>query len=271
MRRNSRIPLDFRGKTILITGGTRGIGLETALAFAQYGAQCLLTYNRGEHDDVAIRTKFDDVRGPSPYCYQADISNPTDTAALMSAIQTQYDKIDIFISNDAPSAAAVRSAEDYTLNALKKSLSCSAWPTAGYIQAIEKTFGRPPGYVIAVSSTGPDHYAYGDDFVAASKAALECMVRYLSHRYLEKNMIINTVRSRAVKTDSFSHTFGQDIQNFVKDKIPENYWIAPQEMADAIVALCSGYCDAIRGQIINVDRGTRFFDNVMGMYARSHA
>lgn len=270
MRRNSTIPLDFCGKTILITGGTRGIGLETALSFAQYGAQCLLTYNWGDHDEVAIRTKFDDVHGPSPYFYQADVANPTDTAALMSAIQTQHTQIDIFISN-ASSAAVVRSVEDYTLRALKKSLSYSAWPTAGYIQAIEKTFGRPPGYVIAVSSTGPDHYSYGYDFVAASKAAMECMVRYLSHRYLEKNMIINTVRSRAVKTDSFSHTFGQDIQHFVKDKIPENYWIAPQEIADAIVALCSGYCDAIRGQIINVDRGTRFFDNVMDMYARSHA
>ena len=54
----------------------------------------------------------------------------------------------------------------------------------------------------------------------------------------------------------------------IKTFVPDNYWIEPIEVANAIVGLCSGYCDAVNGQTITVDRGTSFFDNFMDMYAR---
>ena len=46
--------LDFSGKVVLITGGTRGIGLQIGLSFAKRGALCILTYNWGDHDEDAI-------------------------------------------------------------------------------------------------------------------------------------------------------------------------------------------------------------------------
>ena len=138
-----------------------------------------------------------------------------------------------------------------------------------YTKKIYQTFEKYPSYIIGISSTGPDHYAYGYDFVAASKAVIEVLCRYLSYRLKAQQTVVNIVRSRAIKTKSLEDTFGKDLEPLVKKLIPDNYWIEPIEVANAVIALCSGYCDAIDGQIINVDRGTSFFDNFMDIYTRA--
>jgi NAD(P)-dependent dehydrogenase (short-subunit alcohol dehydrogenase family) len=48
----------FRGKAVIVTGGTAGIGLATALAFARHGASCVLTYRFGTADEDAVRARF---------------------------------------------------------------------------------------------------------------------------------------------------------------------------------------------------------------------
>ena len=259
--------LNFRNKTVLITGGTRGIGLETALAFAKRGAVCFLTYRWGDHDEEKICKAFSETGAPKPVFIQADAANADDTVHLMKTIREKATCIDVFINNVSVSAI-VRSFEDYTLKGLKQSVSYSAWPLIAYTMKIKEVFQQYPKYIIGVSSTGPDHYSYGYDFVAASKTVLEVLCRYLNYRLKDSDTVVNVVRSRAIKTQSLEDTFGQSLGHFMKDLVPDNYWIEPTEVAQAIVGLCSGYCDAISGQIIHVDRGTTFFSNYMDIYTR---
>ena len=80
----SNLLLDFSGKVVLITGGTRGIGLETALSFGKRGALCVLTYNWGDHDEDAINTQFDEQKAPRPIFVSADVSKNDDTKALLN-------------------------------------------------------------------------------------------------------------------------------------------------------------------------------------------
>jgi enoyl-[acyl-carrier-protein] reductase (NADH) len=82
-------------------------------------------------------------------------------------------------------------------------------------------------------------------------------------------VVINAVRSRAIKTKSLEATFGKDLYEFAQKFVPDSYWIQPEELAEAMVGLCSGYCDTITGQIITVDKGTNFFDNLMEIYTRT--
>ena len=258
---------DLQDKTVLITGGTRGIGLKTALAFARQGARCFLTYRWGDHDEAQILEEFSKQGATRPVFIQADVANAEDTNQLMRQIRAAVSHIDVFISNVSVSML-VKSFEDYTLKGLQQSVSYSSWPLIAYTMKIREVFGQYPRHIIAVSSTGPDHYSYQYDFVAASKTVTEVLCRYLSHRLRAENVMVNAVRSRAIKTQSLENTFGEHLESFMKNLVPDNYWIEPEEVANAILALCSGYCDAIRGQTINVDRGTTFFDNYMDIYAR---
>ncbi len=260
--------LDFSGKVVLITGGTRGIGLETGLSFGKRGALCILTYRWGDHDDSGIYAAFEKVKAPKPILVQADVAHNEDTVALLEEVKKLGVKqIDIFISN-VSSSMVINCFEDYTLKGLKQSISYSTWPMVGYTKEIFKAFNKYPKYIIGVSSTGPDSYSIGYDYVAASKTVMEVFVRYLNYHLREHDVCINALRSRAIKTKSLEDTFGKDLAEFTKKYVPDNYWIDVQEVAEPIVALCSGYCDTITGQTITVDKGTSFFDNLMEIYTR---
>jgi len=259
---------DFTGKVVLITGGTRGIGLETGLSFAKRGAFCVLTYSWGDHDEQAIYKQFEDVKAQKPLLVQADVINSDDTKSLLDQIKKLSPKIDVFVSNVAV-AAPVHTFNDLSLKGLKQSISYSTWPMVGYTKEIFKTFGTYPKYIIGVSSTGPDNYSVGYDYVAASKSLIELFAKYLNFHLREHGVCINVVRSRAIKTKSLEDTFGKDLEAFVDKFMPDNFWIRPEELSEAIVALCSGYCDAISGETVTDDKGTTFFDNLMEMYNQS--
>ncbi len=261
--------LDFTGKVVLITGGTRGIGLETGLSFGKRGAQCVLTYNWGDHDEAAINAAFAEKKALKPIYLNADVSKNEDTKALLQELKSQgFTGIDIFISN-VSGAMVINAFEDYTLKGLKQSISYSSFPMVSYTKEIFNTFGKYPKYIMGVSSTGPVNYSIGYDYVAASKTVMEVFVKYINFRLRKHGVVINAVRSRAIKTKLFENTFGKDLVEFAAKYVPDNYWIEPIELAEAIVGLCSGYCDTISGQIITVDKGTSFFDNLMEIYTRS--
>jgi len=259
---------DFSGKVVLITGGTRGIGLETGLSFAKRGALCILTYSWGDHDEEAIYERFEALNAIKPLLIQADVVNNDDTKNLLEQIKQRASKIDVFISNVAV-AASVKEFEDFSLKGLKQAISYSTWPMVGYTKEIFKVFGTYPKYIIGMSSTGPDHYSMGYDYVAASKSLMELFVKYLNYHLRGHDVCINVVRSRAVKTKSLEDTFGKDLAEFVEKFMPDNFWIEPQEVSEAIVGLCSGYCDSISGETVMVDKGTTFFDNLMEIYNRT--
>jgi 3-oxoacyl-[acyl-carrier protein] reductase len=260
--------LDFSGKVVLITGGTRGIGLETGLSFGKRGAQCILTYRWGDDDEEGILKKFESVNAPRPLIIQADASKQEDTTALLLQLKQKLSKVDVFVSN-VSIASSVSNFDALSLKGLKQSISYSTWPMVAYTKEIYKSFGKYPKYIIGISSTGPDNYSLGYDYVAGAKSILEVFAKYLNFHLRDHDVCINVVRSRAIKTKSLEETFGKELAEFAKQFVPDNYWLQAEELSEAIVGLCSGYCDAISGETITVDKGTTFFDNLMEVYNRT--
>ena len=259
---------DRSARVILITGGTKGIGLGTGLAFARDGAQTILTYRWGSADPDEVLAKFKAERLPAPLLIEADVANPDDTTAVLEQIHGNFDRIDSFISNVA-FGLIVKDLSDYSFRALMRSIEYSAWPMYEYPRRIREIFGRYPRYIVGLSSGGPDHVYKNYDFVAISKAVSETLCRYLNYRWFSEDIRINVVRSRLVRTDSLRATFGDEFEPFADRFNPQRQFTEIDEVANAIVALCSGLMDGVSGQVLNVDRGTTFFDNLMGIFEQS--
>lgn len=257
---------DYRGKLVLVTGGTMGLGLATALAFGRRGAQCVLTYRWGSADEDEVRARFEAADAPAPIILQADAANGDDTASVMNALGAEGKRVEAFISN-VSGALVIKALEDYSARGLAKSIDYSAWPMFEYLRQLKEGLGYYPRYVVGMSSTGPDHFSVGYDFVAASKAVMETFCRYLTYRLRDEDCRINVIRSRAIRTASFDATFGPELTEFAKRYVPDSHFIRPEEVADATLALCSGLFDAMRGQVITVDRGTTFSDNLQRLFA----
>jgi NAD(P)-dependent dehydrogenase (short-subunit alcohol dehydrogenase family) len=256
---------DFRGKGVLITGGTMGIGLATALAFAQQGAHCIMTCKWKTAEPEGILAKFREQNLPAPDIIEADVGHAEDTDALLQRLRQRHDHIEAFVSNVSV-GEIVQDLDGYKLRSLQRSIEYSAWPMVEYPRKIKQIFGRYPRYIVGLSSGGPDHFYKNYDFIAASKAVMETLCRYMNYRLFDEDVRINVVRSRLVRTESLRATFGRDFEEFAERFNMKRQFITCEEVANVVLALCSGLMDGVSGQVLMVDRGTTFFDNLMRLY-----
>lgn len=255
---------DLTGKSVLITGGTKGIGLATGLAFGKQGAVCTLTHKWGSADEEKIREHFSAIGAPEPFIIRADAREDEDTSALLKSMRERSDRIEVFVPG-AAFAQVVGGLDDYSKRSMLQSVEYTSWPLVGYLKEIKGVFGRYPRYVVGLSSGGPNEFHANYDIVAACKSILETFCRYLAYRLQDDDVRVNVVRSRFVRTESLESTIGPEFEPFI-DRYDPRFFISVEEVANTVVALCSGLMDGISGQVLNVDRGTRFSDNLMGMY-----
>lgn len=261
------ITIDLDGSVVLITGGTKGIGLATGLEFGRAGATAVLTHKWGTADEGGIRKQFDEVGARPPLILCADVKEDEDTKATLDAIaKAGHEGVDFFVSNVGFSLVT-KSLDDYKKKSFFQSLEYSVWPMIAYTQAMKKVFGRYPKHVIGVSSDGPDSFYPGYDFVAYGKALMETMCRYLAVHLQPHGVQVNVLRSRMVITESLQATFGDAYIAWVKEVGGEAAFIEPQQCGEAMVAMCSGLMSALSGQVVSLDNGLRYKDSMMNLKA----
>lgn len=261
------IPNDFKGKAVLITGGTKGIGLSIGESFAQEGAQLYLTNRWGTADEDELCKRITDLGAPKPIVVEADASNDEDTDNLLEIIKKNHDGIDVFVSNVSFAQVNKKGMAGLKKRYLNKALEYSAWPMVGYIQKIKDCFGRYPRYSIGTSCDGPDTFYPGYDYVAVCKAVMETFCRYLAKElWEEEGAHVNIVRSRPISTDSLRATFGEEYEPFLRKWHSDDYFVTHEGFGDAVLALCSGWMDAMTGQVVLLDNGVGFEDNLMRLF-----
>lgn len=258
---------DLRGMRVLITGGTAGIGRATGLAFGALGARVALTFNWGGHDAETLREEYSRVGAPEPLLIEADASKDDHTRAAIGSLKTAgWTQVDAFVNNVA-FAALIESMDDFDARALEQSIRYSAWPIVAYPREIHRATGAWPRYIVGLSSQGAASYHVNYDVAGSAKAVLETLVRYLGYRLGPHGTRVNAVRPRWVDTRSMQRTVGEGFRAFVEQWPQAGQYVTPREVADTVVALCSGWLDGMNGQVIDVDHGHAFDDNLMRLYA----
>ncbi len=244
---------DLKGNTVLVTGGTRGLGKAIAMEYSRTGATVFVTHRWGSVEEADLAAEFTAAGLEPPVVVEADASDPEATRALMRRIKERADSLHAVVSN-VSFAKIVESVGDLKKRSLDLSLGYSTWPVVDLVQAGHEVFGGYPRYVLAMSSDGPEVCHEGYDLVGASKAALETLCRYLAVRLKPHGTRVNVVRAGYVDTPGARSTFGDAIVDTVRDRLGDVF-LDPHRVGQACVALSSGLLDAMTGQVLVVDEG----------------
>ncbi|MEZ5099720.1 MAG: SDR family oxidoreductase [Thermoleophilia bacterium] len=239
----------FAGRTVLVTGGSRGIGREIALRFAEQGAaRVAIGYLRSdraaEETAEALRE-----RGAEPLLLRGNVGDPDKLAALLE----QVGELDVVVANAAtgvirPLLELEEKHWDWTLNANARSLF-----TLGRLAAPRM---RQGGSIVAISSLGSQRVLDDYVLVGASKAAVEALVRYLAIELAPLGIRANAVSGGLVDTGALEHfPKREEMLAYYRERTPAGRLVEPPDIADVVCFLASPASSMIRGQTIVVDGG----------------
>lgn len=245
--------MDFKGKHVLVTGASRGIGKATAIAFAEKGAKVGINYR--SNDDVAKHT-LAALPGKGHQLFKRDISQKEETKALIDDFVKEYGRLDVLVNNAGISIFHEIDQVDFDhwTNAWEKTFETNLFAVANLCywgaKAMMKTGG---GHIVNVSSRGafrgePTKPAYG-----ASKAALNSMSQSLAKKLAPHNIYVGVVAPGFTETEMAKETLTLAERDNLLRESPFKRMARPEEVAHAILFLASDGAAYSSGTIIDVN------------------
>lgn len=252
--------MSLNGKHALITGSSRGIGRGIALKLAEHGARICVHYFKNEsaaHDTLAEIRK----RGSDGFIAQADVTDMDQIRALFSKVQSEFGKLDIFVSNARPEAPAFfHSPMDITIEQLDAAFDSQVKAflvSAREAAALMTDSGRIFAITYAEGSrTGGLQPWIG---MGSAKAAMESLVRYFAVALAKRDITVNAV-SPGWTEDSVLNTLPQQAQDLIRNWhvrgwTPMARLGTPADIGNVVRLLCSEDAGWITGQVIYADGG----------------
>lgn len=254
----------MQGKTLLISGGTRGIGKAIVYAFAAKGVNVAFTYNSNSEIAQEIANDVEKNHGVKCRGYALNILEPDEYKEVYAKFDEDFDRLDFFISNAIISGRAVVGGFGPFMRLKPKGLNniYTATVDAFVVGAqeaakrMEKTGG---GSIISMSSTGnlvytPNYAGHG-----TNKAAVEAMVRYAAAELGEKGIRVNAVSGGPIDTDALkAFPNYEEVKGEVIKRSPLSRMGEAEDLTGACLFLCGNGSSWLTGQTIVVDGGTTF-------------
>ena len=252
--------MSLNGKHALITGSSRGIGRGIALKLAEQGVNVAVHYYQNEAAAIDTLAQVQQ-RGADGFVVQADVLQPEQITAMFGKVKSEFGKLDIFVSNARPEAAAFfYPPMDITLE---------QWDAAFDSQA--KAFLVGVREAVSLMSTGGRilaiTYAQGSrtgglqPWVAmgSAKAALESLVRYFAVTLAKRGITVNAI-SPGWTEDSVLNSLPDQVQDLIRDWhirgwTPMGRLGTPEDIGNVATLFCSEQAGWITGQVIYADGG----------------
>ncbi|MGH3042879.1 MAG: enoyl-[acyl-carrier-protein] reductase FabL [Gaiellaceae bacterium] len=239
----------FAGRSVLVTGGSRGIGREIALRFADLGAsKVAISYLR--NDSAAEETAGElRERGAEALLLRGNVGNPDKTVAFIEELGT----LDVLVSNAAtgvirPALELEERHWDWTLNANARAFLTLARHAAPRMQ--------PGSSIVAISSLGSTRVLENYVLVGTSKAAVESLVRYLAVELSPRGIHVNAVSAGLVETGALEFFPNrEEMLEWYRKRTPAGRLVEPRDVAEVVCFLASPAAGMIRGQTVVVDGG----------------
>ncbi len=258
------VECSIKGKTLVISGGTRGIGKAIVYEFAKAGANIAFTYNSNEDIAKDIVKDLEKKYNIKAKYYKLNILEPETYKDIFKQIDEDFSQIHFFISNAIISGRAVVGGYGKFMRLKPRGLNNIYTATViafviGAQEAAKRMQKIGKGSIISISSTG--NLVYIDNYAGhgTNKAAVEAMVRYGAVELGAMGIRVNAVSGGPIDTDAL-----KAFVNYkeVKEKTEELSSLGrmgkPEDMAGACLFLCSEKANWITGQTLIIDGGTTF-------------
>lgn len=243
----------LRGRIVLVTGGSRGIGRATALLLAAARPEHLFIGYCSDHE--AARATVVDLEatgvGASAIC--ADVARPELLEEMFGVVRGRFGRLDVFVSNAARGAFA--DADTLSARSFQRTMEINAGAFLAGAQIASRLMPRG-GRIVGLSSLGAARYVPGYAALGAAKAALESIARSLAVTLAPAGINVNVVCGGLVDTASTrAHPDHARMFDDVARRTPAGRVGRPEDIAAVVAFLCSPAAEWIRGQTLVVDGG----------------
>ena len=240
--------MNFEGKSVLVTGGSRGIGREIARRFAELGAaRVAIGYLRNDRAAEEAAAEIEAL-GAEVVLVRGNVSS-----GKVSEQVVALGPLDVLVHNAATGVArpALETEDkhfDWTMAANARALIALARAAVP---------SMPSGSsIVALSSLGSQRVLDNYVLVGASKAALESIVRHLAVELAPRGIRVNAVSAGVVETDALdAFPNREQMLSWSLARTPAGRLVEPGDVAGAVCFLCSPEAEMIRGQVVVVDGG----------------
>ncbi len=244
--------MDLKGKTVLITGSSRGIGKAIATAFAKEG--CNLVLNASVSSDELLNTQDElKANGYYSYSYLADVSDYGQCVEMFNTINNIYGGVDILVNNAGitKDGLMLRMTEQQWDAVIAVNLK-SAF---NFIHACVPIMMRQRGgSIINMASVVGVHGNVGQANYAASKAGMIALAKSVAQEMGPKGIRANAIAPGFIDT-AMTQVLSEEVRKEWASKIPLRRGGTVDDIANTAVYLASDLSSYVSGQVLQVDGG----------------
>jgi glucose 1-dehydrogenase len=243
-------------KVLLITGASAGIGAACARLAASRGYDLMLAYrsDRAGMESVAASCR---TAGARVETVQGDVSDPQDIAEVFSAVDSAYGRLDALINN-AGIVDMTAKVTEFTHERLKRMFDVNVIGAMLVARdAVLRMQAQGIGGVIINVSSAAARLGSGNQYVdyAASKAAIDCFTKGLSDEVAADNIRVMAVRPGLIETELHAKGGEPGRADRLAHLVPMKRKGSPDEVAEAILWLCSDAASYVTGSTLDVTGG----------------